>query len=193
MNRINIMQRALGEQWDQLPVVLQAHYQETDNVDIGTLDIEYPAWMQLFLNLLYLLGALLNRRGSSLKTEVAKKMYGEIQHWARTVTLDDGRIIQFHSRWHYAGDNRLIEYVNPLLGLCMSVKVDNGNLVYSGEYFVLRIWKMTLPIPEWILLGHTTIIESRKNEQDFVMDFRLTHPLFGQVYRYSGTFTTKSV
>lgn len=190
---MNIMRQALGEQWKQLPVVLQEHYQEMDNMDVGTLDIEYPAWMQIFLNVLNLFGALLNRRGKSLAAKVEKKMQGDIQCWQRTITLDDGKNIYFSSHWCYDGDNRLIEYVNPILGLCMSVKVDGRQLKYHGEYFVLKISKFLLRIPEWMLLGHTTIIETEKDVQHFMMDFRLKHPLFGQIYRYSGTFSTRSV
>ena len=46
---MNIMKQALGKQWNSLPPVLQAHYQDNDNKDIGKLSVEYPAWMQLFL------------------------------------------------------------------------------------------------------------------------------------------------
>jgi hypothetical protein len=42
-------------------------------------------------------------------------------------------------------------------------------------------------MPQW-LLGYTTIKEEAIDEAHFKMDFRLTHPLWGQVFRYSGTF-----
>jgi len=45
-----------------------------------------------------------------------------------------------------------------------------------------------LPVPEWRLLGRTSIVEEAVDATHFVMDFRLTHPLFGQVFRYSGEF-----
>ena len=48
-----------------------------------------------------------------------------------------------------------------------------------------------LPIPEWLALGHTTIVEEAVDESQFRMDFRLTHPLFGQVFRYAGIFDTR--
>ena len=43
---------------------------------------------------------------------------------------------------------------------------------------------------EWVL-GHTSIVESALSEYDFAMDFRLTHPIFGQVFRYAGIFATQ--
>lgn len=189
---MNIMKQALGEQWDSLPRVLQAHYQENDNKDIGHLTVEYPGWMQPFLNLLSLIGALLNRKGEAIPAVVEKTIKGQKQYWHRTLTFDDGKKVYFKSQWQYASDNKLLEYVNPLLGLCMSVSVSDDTLFYGGEYFVLRIWKLNIPIPEWMLLGHTTIVEKEIDAEHFAMDFRLTHPLFGQIYRYAGTFYTKS-
>lgn len=48
-----------------------------------------------------------------------------------------------------------------------------------------------LTLPEWIALGHTTIVEEALDDSHFAMDFRLTHPLFGQVFRYAGKFSTQ--
>lgn len=190
MSENNIMQQALGKQWQELPEVLKAHYDDKANTDIGVLTIEYPAWMQLFLNVLHMMGALLNRKGNQLQASVVKDMKGKVQHWSRTITFDDGKKVYFKSRWNYAGNNKLIEYVNPVLGLCMSVEVKENVLQYHGEYYVIKLGKLMLHVPEWLLLGHTTIEEKEVEPGYFTMDFRLHHPLFGQIYRYSGKFTT---
>lgn len=192
MAQKNIMKQALDSGWQQLPPALQAHYQDANNVDEGFLNIEYPGWMQGILHMLYLLGALLNRRGRQIPARVEKTMHGDRQYWQRTLTFDEGPPLYFSSRWIYAGENKLIEYVNPVLGLCMSVRVSEGQLYYEGEYFVLRLGSLRLRLPEWLLLGHTTITEWALDEQHFAMDFRLNHPLFGQIYRYSGEFSTTS-
>jgi len=191
MSENNIMKQALSERWSSLPSVLQAHYQDANNKDIGKLSVEYPGWMQLFLNILHLFGALLNRKGQDISTEVEKTMQGNTQYWHRTLTFKDGKKVFFKSHWNYAGGNRLEEYVNPILGLCMSVAVKDGKLLYEGEYFVLRLGILKLPLPEWMLLGHTTIVEEQIDPEHFKMDFKLTHPLFGQIYRYTGKFYTK--
>ena len=53
---------------------------------------------------------------------------------------------------------------------------------------VAKLGPLTIPIPEWLTLGHATIVEEALDDTHFAMDFRLTHPLFGQLFRYSGTF-----
>lgn len=188
MNGQNLMQQILGVQWDQLPPALRAHYRTNSNTDIGELDIEYPKWMQLYLNLLHLFGALINRRGKAVATQVEKRMVGKLQYWKRFLHFSDGKTVCFNSHWVHAGGNELIEYVNPMLGLRMRLHVDDDKLVYEGRDYVLRLGKIRVPIPEWLVLGHTTIVESAVDADHFAMDFRLRHPLFGQIYRYAGKF-----
>ena len=186
----SILQQALGSQWQSLPPALQAHYMSEHNKDIGTLDINYPRSMQLLLNVLNFFGALLNRRGKAVPTSVEKYMDGDKQYWKRTITFSDGKEIYFSSRWVYVGGNRLVEYVNPLLGLCMAVNVNEDKLYYEGKHYVINLFGLRLPLPEWLLLGHTRIVEEALDEHSFKMDFRLHHPVSGQVYSYAGCFTT---
>jgi hypothetical protein len=135
----SLMQQALGDAWDQLPHSLQAHYLPGATLDIGHLDVEYPAFMQPVLFVLSHLGALVRRRARAVQTRVEKSMVGQQLH-------------------------------------------------YRGVRFVARVGCRTLHIPEWLALGHTTIVERAIDEHHFAMDFRLVHPVFGQVFRYSGTF-----
>ena len=190
MNNPNLMQQALGAQWAQLPAALQAHYTERANSDIGELDIAYPRAMQICLNLLRRVGALINRRGKGVATTVTKQMQGQVQYWQRTLCYTDGQTIVFNSRWEYAGGNRLIEYVNAMLGLCMAVFVVDGRLHYQGLYYVVQLGSVRLRLPEWLVLGHTSIVETALDSERFSMDFRLHHPVFGELYRYAGEFKT---
>ena len=188
MQNESLMQKALGEQWQQLPPVLQTHYQYETNSDIGNLNIEYPSYMQLYLTFLHMLGALINRRGKEIPTIVEKQMRGDRQYWNRTIHFPNNRNIYFKSVWVYNRGNELIEYVNRFLGLRMRVHVEDNKLHYEGLHFVLKIGKRLIPIPEWLFLGHTTIVESQKTNSEFEMNFIMKHPLLGVVFGYTGTF-----
>ena len=192
MKNKSLMQIALGDQWQHLPPALQAHYQSNDNSDIGYLDIKYPIYMQPYLTLLRLFGVLINRRGEKVPTTVDKHMQGDIQYWKRSIRFSQDKIILFKSFWVYAGSNELIEYVNPFIGLRMSVHIENNELHYEGRNIVVKLGKLLLPIPEWLVLGHTNIIETAINESEFRMDFKLKHPILGTIFRYSGEFKTIS-
>lgn len=190
MTAPSLMQQALGPHWDHLPEPLRRHYQRAGHTTEGALDIAYPRWMQPLLSALHRIGALVHRPGERVPTSVAKHMDGDqlTQHWHRDIRFTDGQTIVFKSHWRYGGGNRLVEYVNPFLGLCMAVSVEDGCLHYTGQHFVLKLGKLELPLPEWLLIGHTTIVERSIDERSFVMDFRVTHPLFGETYRYGGEF-----
>ncbi|MBS0356581.1 MAG: DUF4166 domain-containing protein [Proteobacteria bacterium] len=188
----SLMQQALGSDWDKLPPALQAHYRFGTTTDTGRMDIEYPRFMQPFLSVLRVFGALVNRRGQQVPTVVEKSVAGERQHWRRTITYPDGKVIHFDSFWISAGHGQVIEFVNPVLGLQMAPYVTGNRLHYRGVRFVVKLGPILLPIPEWMVLGHTTIVEEAMDESHFVMDFRLTHPLFGQIFRYSGKFEAAS-
>jgi hypothetical protein len=184
----SLMQNALGADWDKLPPALQTHYRFGKTIDNGHMDIEYPRFMQPYLSVLHLMGALIDRGGRQVPTVVEKTVVGERQYWRRTITFPDGKVVYFNSFWVAAGGNQMIEFVNPLLGLQMAVHVEDGKLHYRGVRFVVKLGGLLLPIPEWLVLGHTSIVEEAVDETHFAMDFRLTHPLFGQLFRYAGRF-----
>ena len=188
----SLMQSALGADWDKLPPALQAHYRFGTRTDTGHLDIEYPRFMRPCLSVLRVFGALVNRSGRRVSTLVEKSVVGDRQYWRRTLTYPDGKVVCFNSFWVAVGGNQLIEFVNPVLGLQMAPRVEEGRLHYRGVQFVVKLGPLLLPIPEWLVLGRTTIVEEAVDDKHFVMDFRLTHPFLGQVFRYSGKFRAAS-
>lgn len=188
----SLMQRALGDDWDKLPPALQAHYRFGTTTDTGHMNIEYPRFMQAYLSVLRIFGALIDRSGRNVSTVVEKSVVGDRQYWRRTISYPDGKAIRFNSFWVPAGGNQLIEFVNPVLGLQMAAYVEGDRLHYRGVRFVLKLGPLLLSIPEWLVLGHTSIVESALDDSHFAMDFRLTHPLLGQVFRYSGEFEAAS-
>lgn len=186
----SMMEMALGESWVRMPEALKAHYQVGPNVDLGAMDIDFPGWMKPYLYLLHMIGALVPRRGKQVSTRVEKEVVARCQTWHRTLTFDDGQTVVFNSHWEYAGGNRVIEYVNSIIGLEMAAYLEGNSLRYEGVRYVIRLGFFKLGLPEWMVLGHTTIEEHASADGGFDMDFRLTHPWLGEVFRYSGHFQT---
>ncbi len=192
----SIMQNALGEQWQKLPQALKNHYgsnEHGENYAEGKLDIDYPWFMQFPYTVMRLIGALVNRRGKDLKTTVSKTMKGNKQYWHRVITYPDGKQLVFDSVFVTDGDG-FIEYINSFLGLKMTAFVEDNKLHYESRGYVLKLGKFKIPIPEWLALGHASIIESeyqQRDEQTFVMDFRIIHFLLGEVFCYKGVFITQ--
>lgn len=186
------MQQVLGADWQKLPPGLRAHYAAGFTTDTGELDIEFPRFMGPFLRVLRYLGALLHRRGHQVSAIVDKQVAAESLRFHRTIVYPDRETLHFDSVWVSAGDHQLIEFVNPVLGLQMRVHVVDARLHFEGLRFVVRLGRWLLPIPEWLVLGHTTIVEEAIDDSSFAMDFRMTHPLLGQLFRYSGRFRSRT-
>lgn len=184
------MQHLLGAELSRLPLSLRAHYEAGHTTDRGQLDVEYPWFMQPVLSALGLFGVLVDRRGHGIETVVIKQVDGERQYWRRTLRYPDGRLMLFNSVWEYAGRNELIEFVRPWLGLKMTAWVSEGRLHYRSVSYILQIGRFRLSIPEWLSLGRAHITEESRGGHSFTMDFRLVHPVFGQVFRYAGLFET---
>lgn len=184
----SLMQQALGSDWDRLPAGLKAHHQFGPTIERGRLHIDFPCFMLPVLSVLGWLGALVNRRGHDVPTVVEKSVQGERQHWRRMLRYPDAKPLRFNSVWTVAAPGQLTEYVNAILGLRMAVHVEGERLRYSGIHYLLKLGAWQIPIPEWLVLGHTTIVEEAIDDSRFAMDFRLVHPLFGEVFRYAGEF-----
>lgn len=181
------MQQILGADWERLPPALQAHYRDDGSRDIGHLDIAFPAWLTPLLWAMRLLGALVHRRGRGVETTVRKQAEAGRQHWRRTLRYADGRVLRFDS-YRVASRAGLIEFVNPWLGLEMVPSVVGQQLHYRGIRMVARLGPWLLTVPEWLVLGHTSIVERAVGPHRYAMDFRMTHPLLGELFRYTGEF-----
>jgi len=184
------VQQALGEQWNELPAGLKAHYIMSGDVhrERGHLDVEYPRWLQWPMNITVRLGALLNRRGKAIPTTVERRLKDGQEYWLRTLVFPDGETKQFTSKTVCDGPMRLIEFSNEHLGLRMRLSFADGCLRYHSDGYVLKVFGRLLRIPEWLALGYGSIEERAVSDNRVVMDFRLRHPLLGQVFRYSGEF-----
>ncbi|VAW33450.1 hypothetical protein MNBD_GAMMA01-1888 [hydrothermal vent metagenome] len=197
MKQKSLMQQALGEQWHKLPQALKNHYrvnEQGENSAEGKLNIYYPWFMQLPLTFMRLFGALVNRRGKNLDTKVSKTMKGDSEYWHRIIEFPNGKQINFNSIFVTNGHNEFIEYINSVLGLKMTAFVEDNKLRYESNGYVLKLGKLKIPIPEWLALGHASIVEweyDKNDPQTFAMDFRIKHPLFGEVFCYEGKFITQ--
>ena len=184
------VEQALSEVWQQLPAGLQAHYRMSGDMhrEHGHLDVEYPTWLQWPMNLLVRMGALLNRRGKAIPTLVERKLKDGQEHWFRSLVFPDGERMNFTSQTVCVAPMQIIEFSNSFLGLRMTLSFTDDCLRYHSDGYVLKLAGILIRIPEWLALGYASIEERAVGENRFAMDFRLKHPLFGQVFRYCGEF-----
>lgn len=88
----------------------------------------------------------------------------------------------------HLADNEIIEYVKYGMGIRMALFEENHSLVYKSLGYVLRIGRLKLPIPNWMILGNATIVERAISDTLLHLDFKIVHPLFGKTFSYAGEF-----
>lgn len=190
----SIMQTAVGSQWDELPQELKKHYLENNNGENnaeGWLSIDFPWFMKIPLSILRLFGALVNKKGKKLPTSVHRVTVSGEQRWHRQINFPDGKTVVFNSVVYYSKENEIIEYINSVLGMKMKVFAEGNTLRYESNGYIIKLWKLKIPYPEFLALGHASIVESESEKAGlFDMDFRLKHPLFGELFSYKGQFKT---
>ncbi|MCU7808118.1 MAG: DUF4166 domain-containing protein [Candidatus Thiodiazotropha sp. (ex Semelilucina semeliformis)] len=195
---LSVMQKALGEQWDQLDEIVQRHYEmkpgQTSRITVsGTMDrVFHSNIAKLFLLPGRLFGALIPYRGINIATEV--RNWTEVDNekamfWHRTLKFPGKPLAVFKSRMEHVAGDEIIEYVRFGMGIRMRMSVSNGALVFTSRGYTWDIGIARLSIPTWAILGDAEIIERAISEKEFYMDFNMVHPLFGQTFGYSGTFS----
>jgi hypothetical protein len=92
----------------------------------------------------------------------------------------------------YQKGNEIIEYIGCGFGLYLKLTVENNKLVYRSNRHLWQIGSLRIPIPDVLFLGHATITETAISEDEFELDFKIVHALFGETYRYGGSFHLSS-
>lgn len=187
-----LIQQALGDDWRQLPRVIQQHYEVGEGQSTcleGAMTIAYPNAMLPVIWLIHQLGGLVFRRGINVHTRVEKTgSTDNLLHWRRTMTYRDGKTAHFRSQMAYVADHELIETIG--YGFCLRLKIDvsNGDLIYRSKGHFWQWGRIRLTIPDWLLLGSATISEQALSDDEFYLDFTIRHPWWGETYSYRGSF-----
>lgn len=194
----SIIQKALGDQWELLDNIVKHHYEmapgiASDMTIHGSMDqVFHSNIAKLFLLPGRVFGALIPYRGNNIPTVVKNWTTSDnlkAMFWHRTMQFPGKPLTEFKSRMEYAGGDEIIEYVKFGLGIRMRMSIDDGALVFTSSGYVWDLGLIRIPIPTWAILGDAQISERAVSEKEFHMDFKMVHPLFGETFGYSGTFS----
>ncbi|HFD12220.1 MAG TPA: DUF4166 domain-containing protein [Crenotrichaceae bacterium] len=195
MNTLPLLQQTLGDDWSSLPAVIQRHYQldpqgNTNSVIHGIMHIHYPGYIKPVIKIARLMGALIDLKGDAMQVTVSKWITDNsgVLQWRRDIQAPNGKTTVFSSRMEYQRDNELIEFVGLGFGIRLRLGVENHQLIYRSNGHLWQFWKIRIPIPDVLFLGHATIIEKQVDDESFELDFKIIHPMFGKTYEYGGTF-----
>jgi len=195
-----VIKKALGENWDKLADVIKRHYDitpgQSSNMTIkGIMDEVYHSSIaKLFILPGRIFGALVPYKGKNIPTEVHNWTTidnNEAMFWHRTLTFPGKSPAIFKSRMEHIKNDEIIEYVRYGMGIRMKMSVENGALIFKSIGYVWKLAGMEIPIPNWAILGDAEIIEKAISDDEFFIDFKIIHPLFGRTFAYSGVYAIR--
>ncbi len=145
----------------------------------------------LFSHLLRLVGAPLPLRPTArtpATVVVTEDRASGGQLWTRIYGCAGHFPQVIHSAKRFTGPTGLEEYVGRGVGMALAVRVENRALVFRSVWYFLRIFSLTLRLPQLLSPGRLEVVHREERDGQFSFTLTLTHALFGEVMRQIAFF-----
>jgi hypothetical protein len=189
------IRQAMGDDWPLLGEIIRRHYDLTPNSDNrfeleGIMDVTVSPIGRLFVSVSRLFDALVPFPGRDIPVRVRNWSQADSKQmlWHRTFRYPGRKPVIFRSRMAYAGGRDIVEYVKFGLGIRMRLSAEGETLRYDSQGYVWKLGAVTLPIPDWLLLGRAVIREIPESHERLRVEFTVDHPLWGRTFGYAGRF-----
>ncbi len=186
-----------GDDWDNLPPVMQTHYMNrpySDDVTTveGTLDVMCRQPLKFLSPIMRLMGQVPTHNEKDVRVTVEFKSDKETKafHFKRTFHFKDAKPYVFHSRMMQIKDNEVIEIMRFGLGWKMLYLWDGEKVVLQHRGYALHLFGHFMPVPLTLFMGKGYAEEIAVDDNTFDMITHITHPWWGRVYEYKGRFKT---
>jgi len=196
-NNEPIIKQILGSQWDELAPIIKDHYflkpYSSDYICVkGQMDeIYHSRFAKLLIPFGVLFGAIVpfNRKNVPIDVHYRSSPDSSRLTWDRVFKFKGRKDFHFKSHMEQHSANQIIEFVRFGVGLKLTIAVEQGKLVFRSIGFIWRILGIKIPIPLKLLFGSAYIEERAIDDKTFSMKMSIKHPLFGELFRYSGQFS----
>ena len=191
----SIFKSIFGANWENLPAVMKAHYANrayTDDEVIveGTLDVMAKAPLKWFALPMKWLGQIpiKNEKNVPVTVWFASGLDTKAFHFRREFRFKNQNPYIFHSRMVQIKDNKVIEIMPFGLSWKMLYRWDGTKVILDHDGYALNLFGYFIPLPLTFLLGKGYAEEHPIDCNTFSMITHITHPLWGKIYEYKGTF-----
>ena len=101
--------------------------------------------------------------------------------------------VRFRSRMEHIGGNELIEFMRFGIGWKLACHWDGTKVILAHRGYIWRMFGVNFPVPLALAIGRGHAEEVPLTDNDFSMWTHSSHPLFGQVFGYAGSFRIEEV
>ena len=200
MSKDPIFQSIFGLPWAALPPVMQKHYAvRPDSYDrvvvCGLMTIKRSHFMKLMAPMLKIFGALIPYDGEDVPASVTFYSGPKSSdfHFDRVFQPAGRPAFRFHSRLVQIVGSDVIELMRFGVGWRSRYQIDGNHVSLSHIGYYWRIGKVLIPLPLTWMIGKGAAAEVVVSDTKFRMWMTITHPVFGETYRYEGIFQIAEV
>jgi len=187
-----IFQAVFGDSWADLPPVMKDHYTvragSDDRVRVdGHLDVKISWLVSIMARLT---GMLLAYSGEHIPVSVVftSGVGAKGFQFDRTFGFPKQRDVKFRFLMEHIGGNELIEYMGFGVGRKMAYSWDGEKVVLAHRGYVWWVFGAMVPVPLALIKGRGHAEQVAWSDTEFSMWMHSRHPLFGDMFAYSGIF-----
>jgi predicted DCC family thiol-disulfide oxidoreductase YuxK len=187
-----------GSAWEQLPPVMRRHYANrpySDDIVVveGVMDVTCLGVIRYFSPLFWLMGGIPPITATNVPVTVSfsSDKNAKAFHFKRIFNFTKRKPYHFQSCMIPIKGNELIERMR--FGLCWRLRYlwEDEKVKLKHQGYALELFGHVIPLPLTFLLGAGNAEEIALDDDRFAMHVNITHPWWGNIYTYKGTFTVK--
>ena len=189
-----------GAEWSSMPVVLRKHYANrpfSHDVVVaeGVMQVETSWLMRLLAPALRLLGAFPPFAGSNIPVKVTFRSEPDSQDFIldREFAFPERGTFRFRSSMEPCGGNEVIEWMRGGIGWRSAISFADHRVRLSHRGYAIRLFGRHVRLPLEAFIGRGEAWEEALDAERFAMAMTIRHPIFGNLYGYSGTFTVREM
>ena len=188
-----IFKPIFADTWNSLPPAIQKHYANRpycdDHVVVeGTLNITCNRWLRPILQLFKTVPPYI---GNDIPVTVHFKSRPDSNafHFERAFYFPNTKEpYRFHSLMTQVSGSEVLERMHLGIGWHSDYLWDGQRIILRHKGFSWGIGRFRIPLPITWLMGYGGAWEEPLDDNSFAMSAHLIHPIFGQIYEYTGTF-----
>ncbi len=182
--------KVFGADWKNLPPVLKAHYDVgAGSRVVGEVSIKCRGLMRWLAPLFWLIRGVPPVNEDRVPTEVDFSVDDKAHfHFRRHFQFGSRKPYRFHSVMRVDAQGRVIEQMGWGVSWRFQLLWQDEKIVMHHRGFGLSFGNNFVPLPLTWLLGAAYAEEIPQSNDSFRMEVSISHPLWGQHYRYYGEF-----
>ena len=155
------------------------------------MDIFVSRFFSYLAPLLRLTGAHIPYQGEHIPVTIAFESTSDsaIVQMNRTFHYPQKKPYPFNARLLITPQGDVIELMHFGIAVKMRYSYANNTVYLTHGGYIWRIFGKNIPIPLTILFGKISAQEEALSPQSFSTFVNITHPIFGKIFEYTGTFT----